>query len=65
MYDYEKAKEIAERAMLEFDPDAHSPLVLAMRHRPLAREASASSSCSGRATASATTSPSSTSTAST
>jgi Uroporphyrinogen decarboxylase (URO-D) len=28
MYDYEKAKEIAERAIIEFEPDASSPLIL-------------------------------------
>lgn len=28
MYDYEKAREIAERAVLEFDPDTYSPMVL-------------------------------------
>jgi hypothetical protein len=28
MYDYDKAKEIAERAIVEFEPDAPSPLVL-------------------------------------
>ena len=28
MYDYDKAKEIAERAVLEFEPDVHSPMVL-------------------------------------
>jgi hypothetical protein len=28
MYDYEKTREISERAVLEFDPDAFSPLVL-------------------------------------
>src|SRR5450756_1019811 len=27
MYDYEKTKEIAERAVLEFEPDAVAPLV--------------------------------------
>lgn len=29
MYDYEATKAIAERAVLEFEPDLHSPLVLA------------------------------------
>jgi len=29
MYDYEKTREIAERAVLEFDPDTYSTLVLA------------------------------------
>ena len=28
MYDYENAKAIAERAILEFEPDIHSPMVL-------------------------------------
>lgn len=28
MYDYEKTREIAERAVLEFDPDAYSPLIM-------------------------------------
>jgi Uroporphyrinogen decarboxylase (URO-D) len=28
MYDYEKTREIGERAILEFEPDGHSPLVL-------------------------------------
>ncbi len=30
MYDYEKTREIAERAILEFEPDAPSPAVLAV-----------------------------------
>jgi len=30
MYDYETTKEIAERAILEFEPDAPSPMVLAV-----------------------------------
>ncbi len=29
MYDYDKTAEIAERAILEFEPDGHSPMVLA------------------------------------
>ena len=29
MYDYDKTKSIAERAVLEFEPDVHSPMVLA------------------------------------
>ena len=29
MYDYDKTKEIAERAILEFEPDVHSPMVMA------------------------------------
>lgn len=28
MYDYDKTKELAERAVLEFDPDIYSPMVL-------------------------------------
>jgi hypothetical protein len=28
MYDYEKNRAVAERAILEFDPDAYAPLVL-------------------------------------
>lgn len=28
MYDYDKTKEIAERAIVEFEPDGHNPLVL-------------------------------------
>ena len=34
MYDYEKTKEIAERAILEFEPDAHSPMMLAIAAGP-------------------------------
>ncbi|MGZ8396360.1 MAG: hypothetical protein ACXW3X_07310 [Rhodoplanes sp.] len=34
MYDYEKTKEIAERAILEFEPDAPSPTVLAIASGP-------------------------------
>ena len=30
MYDYDKLKEIAERAVLEFDPDVYSPMVLSV-----------------------------------
>ena len=30
MYDYDKTKEIAERAMLEFEPDAPAPTILAI-----------------------------------
>ena len=30
MYDYEKTKELAERAMLEFEPDAPAPTMLAI-----------------------------------
>jgi uroporphyrinogen-III decarboxylase len=34
MYDYEKAKEISERAILEFEPDVSSPTVLAIATGP-------------------------------
>ena len=34
MYDYEKIKEIAERAVLEFDPDVYSTLVLSTASGP-------------------------------
>jgi hypothetical protein len=34
MYDYDKIKEIAERAILEFEPDAPSPVVLAIGTGP-------------------------------
>ena len=36
MYDHEKVKEIGERAILEFEPDTHDPLVLQCRG-PFAR----------------------------
>ena len=35
MYDYEKAKDIAERAVLEFEPDAVTPLVAATALGPV------------------------------
>ena len=65
MYDYEKTKEIAERAMLEFEPDAHSPTGAAHRHRPCARSDRLQAIAVARATACATTSPISISTANT
>lgn len=34
MYDYEQTKEIAERAILEFEPDAPSPTILAIASGP-------------------------------
>jgi len=35
MYDYEKAKDIAERAILEFEPDAPSSVVISIAHGPV------------------------------
>ncbi len=34
MYDYDKTKELAERAVLEFDPDVYSPMVLGTASGP-------------------------------